>query len=142
MHITLTEPEAFSALITQHTGQEPTSPITGIATDSRECDSGDLYVALKGEKADGHQFIPQAQENGAVASLVEHEILASNGMDFFVVEDVLEAMGSLACAWRRQFDIPVIGITGSNGKTTTKELLIKNMCMPQPGIIIHPLDCH
>jgi len=123
VRITLPEPEAFSTLITQHTGQEPTYPITGIATDSRECDTGDLYVALKGEKTDGHQFIPQALENGVVASLVEHEILVSNGMDFFVVKDVLETMGSLACAWRRQFDIPVIGITGSNGKTTTKELL-------------------
>ncbi len=123
MRITLSEPENFSALITQLIGKEPTSPITGIATDSRECITGDLYVALKGEQVDGHQFIQQAKDNGAVASIVDHEASDSNRMDFFVVEDVLKIMGDLAREWRRQYDIPVIGITGSNGKTTTKELL-------------------
>jgi len=123
VRITLTEPEAFSTLLTQLTGQEPTSPITGIATDSRECITGDLYIALKGEKADGHQFIEQAEKNGAVASLVEYTESVSNEMDYFIVDDVLETMGSLAHAWRKQFNIPVIGITGSNGKTSTKELL-------------------
>ena len=123
MRITLPEAEAFSTLMTQYTGQEPTSPITGIATDSRECVTGDLYIALKGEKVDGHQFIQQAKNNGAMASIVENAISVSNGMDFFVVEDVLKTMGDLARHWRRQFNIPVIGITGSNGKTTTKELL-------------------
>ncbi len=123
MRITLPEPEAFSTLITQYTGKEPTAPITGIATDSRECITGDLYIALKGEHADGHQFIQQAIEKGAVAGLVEHEFTVPQAVDFFIVEDVLESLGRLARDWRRQYDIPVIGITGSNGKTTTKELL-------------------
>lgn len=123
MRITLTEPEDFSSLITQLIGKEPTSPITGITTDSRECATGDLYIALKGEQVDGHQFIQQARDNGAVASIVDHETSVSNGMDFFEVDDVLKTMGDLAREWRRQYDIPVIGITGSNGKTTTKELL-------------------
>ena len=123
MRITLSEPEDFSSLITQLIGKEPTSPITGITTDSRECATGDLYVALKGEQVDGHQFIQQARDNGAVASIVDHETSVSNGMDFFEVDDVLKTMGNLAREWRRQFDIPIIGITGSNGKTSTKELL-------------------
>nr|AIF20826.1 UDP-N-acetylmuramoyl-tripeptide--D-alanyl-D-alanine ligase (murF) [uncultured marine group II/III euryarchaeote KM3_94_C01] len=123
MRITLPEAEAFCTLITQHTGQEPTSPITGIATDSRECVSGDLYIALKGDKVDGHQFIQQAKNNGAAASLIDQDITDINGMYTIHVDDVLAALGNLARDWRKQFDVPVIGITGSNGKTTTKELL-------------------
>lgn len=123
MRITLTDPEAFSALISLLTGQESTSPITGITTDSRECMTGDLYIALKGEKADGHQFVKQAEKNGAVASLVENAESVSKEMAFIIVDDVLITLGRLARAWRQQFDIPVIGITGSNGKTSTKELL-------------------
>jgi len=123
VRITLTDPEAFSALISLLTGQESTSPITGITTDSRECMTGDLYIALKGEKADGHQFVKQAEKNGAVASLVENAESVSKEMAFIIVDDVLITLGRLARAWRQQFDIPVIGITGSNGKTSTKELL-------------------
>lgn len=123
MRITLPEPEAFSTILFEFTGRDPSSPITGISTDSRECVTGDLYFALQGEKVDGHQFVQQAKDNGAVASIVEKEIPITKGMDVFVVGDALQAMGDLARNWRQQFTIPIIGITGSNGKTTTKELL-------------------
>lgn len=123
MRITLPDPEAFSALLTTLTGQTPSSPITGISTDSRECLTGNLYIALKGEHADGHQFIQQAMENGAVAVLCQDKVEINNAMDFFIVDDPLSFIGRMARKWRQKFDIPVIGITGSNGKTSTKELL-------------------
>ncbi len=123
MRIALPEAEAFSTLVTTITGKEPRSPITGISTDSRECITGDLYVALKGEQVDGHEFIKQAVDNGAVAVICEKGTDDSIEIDYFFADDPLEFMGTIARGWRRQFDIPVIGVTGSNGKTSTKELL-------------------
>lgn len=123
MRIALPEAEAFSTLLTTITGKEPRSPITGISTDSRECITGDLYVALKGEQVDGHEFIKQAVDNGAVAVICENGTDDSIEIDYFFADDPLEFMGTIAREWRRQFDIPVIGVTGSNGKTSTKELL-------------------
>jgi len=123
VRIALPETEAFSTILTTITGKEPRAPITGISTDSRECITGDLYLALKGDQADGHEFIQQAHDNGAVAAICEQDIIVSKDMDNFIVKDSLQFLGEIAREWRRQFHIPVIGITGSNGKTSTKELL-------------------
>ncbi len=123
MRIQIAEPEAFTTLLIKQFGKSPASPITGISTDSRECQVGDLYIALKGERSDGHQFIQQAMENGAVACLADREVPVKNRTDLFVVESPLRTLGSLAKSYRKLFQIPVIGITGSNGKTSTKELL-------------------
>ena len=96
--------------------------IKGIATDSREIQSGDLYIAIKGEKVDGHSFLNQVFENGALAALVSdiNDQVHGNQIQ---VRDTIESIGKIATEWRRQFNIPIIGITGSNGKTSTKELL-------------------
>ena len=93
-----------------------------ICTDSRLVQPGDLFFALKGDRFDGNQFAGLALEKGASLAVVDDPAIAS-GNRYFLVEDVLTALQELGRYHRRQFQIPVIGITGSNGKTTTKELV-------------------
>jgi UDP-N-acetylmuramoyl-tripeptide--D-alanyl-D-alanine ligase len=97
--------------------------VRGLATDSRRAQPGELFVALGGEQFDGRQFIPAAAQAGAVAAIAAAPVTAPAGMALVVVDDSLAALGAIGRAHRRRFDIPVIGITGSNGKTTTKDLL-------------------
>ena len=104
------------------------APMTGkdcsfrnIAIDSRSLGRGDLYVALRGENFDGHEFISHAIEQGAVATVVEKK--AECPVPSIVVPDTRLALGRLASNWRSTFDGPLIGLTGSNGKTTVKEML-------------------
>lgn len=92
-----------------------------VSTDSRTLPAGALFVALRGPNFDGHTFVTAARERGAAGLLVDHELPVD--LPQVVVEDVLEALTRYAAAWRRQFDLPLVGITGSNGKTTTKEIL-------------------
>lgn len=94
---------------------------TGITTDSRQLRPGMLFAALPGERVDGHDFIAQAEEAGAIAVLVERPV--SSRVPQLRVSSVLHALGELAEAWRAQLDVRVVALTGSNGKTTTKELL-------------------
>lgn len=93
----------------------------GVSTDSRSLPSGALFVALRGPNFDGHEFVAAAIERGAAGALVEREVTLP--LPQVVVNDSLKALSQLAHARRRQFDIPVVGITGSNGKTTTKEMI-------------------
>jgi UDP-N-acetylmuramoyl-tripeptide--D-alanyl-D-alanine ligase len=94
---------------------------SGVSIDGRSIKPGDLYVAIKGERFDGHDFIQQASQAGAVGNLVEQtEITNSPSVS---VEQTRLALGMLGKYWRQRFDIPVIAITGSNGKTTVKELI-------------------
>ena len=93
----------------------------GVTTDSRMCGEGMIFFALKGENFDGNKYAQDAIDSGCVASVVDTpELKDIEGL--FYVEDVLTALQSLAREYRRTFDIPVLGLTGSNGKTTTKEL--------------------
>ena len=102
---------------------------TRVVTDTRGLQPGDLFVALKGEHFDGHRFLHQAAAAGAVGAIVSGEFLQeSRGaalprMGLLPVADTLVALQTLASSWRRDFSLPVVGITGSNGKTTTKQLL-------------------
>ncbi|MDD4929667.1 MAG: UDP-N-acetylmuramoyl-tripeptide--D-alanyl-D-alanine ligase [Gallionella sp.] len=99
---------------------------TGVSTDTRKLAQGDLYVALRGEHFDGADFISQAEQSGAVAALVNQDSgfrIQDAGFPIILVEDTRLALGQLAAYWRRQFDIPLVAITGSNGKTTVKEML-------------------
>ena len=95
---------------------------TGVATDSRSLCTGDLFVALSGTRFDGHNYIEQAKARGAVAAMVSK---AMPNIDFplLLVEDCYLGLGRLARAWRAQFSVQVVAITGSNGKTTVKEML-------------------
>jgi UDP-N-acetylmuramoyl-tripeptide--D-alanyl-D-alanine ligase len=94
---------------------------TGITTDSRQVNPGMLFAALPGEHFDGHDYIQQAEERGAVAVLVCREV--ETDLPKLQVEDVLAALGILAGYWRNQCPAKVVGITGSNGKTTVKEMV-------------------
>ncbi len=102
---------------------------TAVSSDSRKLAPGDLFVALRGEKFDGYEFVPQAAQAGAAASLVNadsykaHPSVLGPQPSILVVADTRLALGQLAAYWRRQFDIPLVAITGSNGKTTVKEML-------------------
>lgn len=92
----------------------------GVGTDSRAIKKGQLFVALKGEHFDGHEYTAQSLEQGASSALVSN---ASNIGPAVVVKDTRLALGELAAYWRHKFVMPVIAITGSNGKTTVKEML-------------------
>ena len=97
-----------------------------ITTDSRDCPEGSIFLALKGEKFDGNQYALQALEKGCAYAIVSEEFPSSReGQEdrLIVVNDTLQTFKDLAREHRRQFDIPVVGITGTNGKTTTKELI-------------------
>ena len=101
------------------------SAITGVSIDTRTLQAGDLFFALKGENSDGHEFIGRALKAGAGAVIVSDESAVPPGLDKPVVkvQDVLWSLGDLAGYYRSKFDVRVIGITGSVGKTTTKEML-------------------
>jgi len=94
---------------------------SGITSDSRQITAGMLFAALPGETSDGHDFVQQAQERGAVAVLVSRAVETS--LPRLEVPDVLAALGTLAGHWRMQCPVKVVGITGSNGKTTVKEMV-------------------
>lgn len=94
---------------------------TSVSTDSRALQPGALFVALKGPNFDGHDYVEAAAERGAVATLVERPLPSL--LPQVVVPDALAALATFAHEWRRRFHIPLIGVTGSNGKTTTKEML-------------------
>ncbi len=99
---------------------------SGITTDSRKIKDGAIFFALKGDKFDGNDFALDALKAGARYAVVDRFLLegtAYRGRKCIVVENSLEMLQKLAAYHRRQFDIPVIGITGTNGKTTTKELV-------------------
>ena len=96
---------------------------TSITTDTRILQPGEIFVALEGENFDGHNFAVQAIEKGAVALVVSRELNLSQNIPQFIVADTLVAYQQIARWWRDRFSIPIIGITGSVGKTTTKELI-------------------
>ena len=111
--------------------------VTGsVVTDSREAQAGSLYVARRGESADGHAFVAGAVERGAVAVIVEHEV--DEAVAQIVVEDSTEALGALARAHvealRSTGALDVIAMTGSVGKTTTKDLLFQIMSADGPTV--------
>ena len=99
------------------------SSITGISTDSRTTRPGDLFIPLIGENFDGHEYIEAAFKNGAVASLTQNESFYFPGKTMIVVNNTLTALQNLAAFYRNSFDIPFVGITGSVGKTSTKEMV-------------------
>jgi UDP-N-acetylmuramoyl-tripeptide--D-alanyl-D-alanine ligase len=112
--------------------------VSGVSTDSRTAKEGQLFVPLKGDRFDGHDFIRTAQERGVTSFLIAADRLkdapAMENIQNVVVKDTLKALGDLAAFYRRKFNIPVAGITGSNGKTTTKEMLATILGQTGPGL--------
>ena len=93
-----------------------------VVTDSRALEAGDLFVALKGERFDGHEFVAAALAQGASAAIVSTDRAEAMQGDLIAVADPLAALGRLAAFWRAKFDIPLAVVVGSNGKTTVKEM--------------------
>lgn len=94
----------------------------GITTDTRSIQPGEIFLALRGEKFDGHDFVRSAIEQGAIAAIVDDQFEAGD-LPVLIVSDTLQAYQAIAHWWRTRFKIPIIAITGSVGKTTTKELI-------------------
>jgi UDP-N-acetylmuramoyl-tripeptide--D-alanyl-D-alanine ligase len=94
----------------------------GVSTDSRTVSAGQLFVALRGEKFDGHDFLGEMAAKG-VAAVVAEQLPPGFTLPAIVVPNTLVALGQIANWWRAKYDIPVIGVTGSNGKTTVKEMI-------------------
>jgi len=110
--------------------------INRVHTDSRSLEPGDLFVALRGDRFDAGQFIDQAKDLGAVAVMCDATGLAkaqAAGLAAVVVADTRLALGQLAAGWRAQFDLPLIAVTGSNGKTTVTQMLASILKIAQPN---------
>ena len=97
--------------------------VDGVSTDTRAISPGQLFIALAGDNFDAHDFLAQATAAGATALMVADESRLPSGVSAVVVDDTRLALGRLAAAWRARFALPVIAVTGSNGKTTTKEMI-------------------
>ncbi len=93
-----------------------------VHTDTRSLEDGDLFVALKGEKFDANDLLPDAKKSGAAAAIA-HQGLAHAGLSGIEVSDSKFALGALSAAWREQFALPLIAVTGSNGKTTVTQMV-------------------
>lgn len=98
------------------------TPLQRVCTDTRQLQAGDLFVALKGERMDANDFLPQARAAGAVAA-VAHRGLEAAGLAGIEVADSTLALGDIAAGWRAQFGLPLVAITGSNGKTTVTQMV-------------------
>ena len=108
-----------------HADKESAQAITisRIGSDSRQIESGELFIALAGERFDAHDFLDDVIKAGASAALISQKEKCPTGLAAVCVQDVKQGLGELAKAWRAQFSIPVALVTGSNGKTTVKEMI-------------------
>jgi UDP-N-acetylmuramoyl-tripeptide--D-alanyl-D-alanine ligase len=111
--------------------------IRRVHTDTRSIEAGDLFVALKGDNFDGNLFLAEAKAKGAVAAISGSSLaLAQSGLCGLVVNDTLEALATLAGAWRAQFSLPLIAVAGSNGKTTVTQMIAAILQAHAPGAML------
>jgi len=120
---------AADVLQTQYRGRDIV--FTGVGTDTRSLTKGDLFFALRGPNYDGHLYLAEALGAGAVGAVVARAI--DTALPILQVEDTRVALGSLASFWRQQFDFPVIAVTGSNGKTTVKDMIASILSQSMTG---------
>ncbi|GFE57531.1 UDP-N-acetylmuramoyl-tripeptide--D-alanyl-D-alanine ligase [Geobacter sp. AOG1] len=112
--------------------------VFGVSTDSRTVKAGELFIPLRGERFDGHDYMDAAVERGCSVLLADTTWLAEHplpaGVCCIAVADTLRALGDLAAFYRRRFSVPLVGVTGSNGKTTTKEMLAAILSLTGEGL--------
>ncbi len=130
MNLTLKEILRIKKLNAEFFGDETilSLPISGISINSREIENGKIFIAIRGERLDAHQFISDAFKRGALACVVARNWFTVQNKDslrgnFIVVQDTLFTLQEISHYYRKKFDIPFLAITGSNGKTTTKEMI-------------------
>ena len=123
MRIDIKYPERFTAIFETVTGNKLHHPVLGITTDSREVQENDLYIALIGERVDGHSFLGNVENSGATAALVS-QINESLGLQQIVCDNPLIMIGKIANAWRKQFDsvtkCALSSVSGGASITTTE----------------------
>lgn len=112
---------------------EGSRAVTRVHTDSRTLAAGDLFVALRGERFDAHDFLPQVQAQGGIAAVAEPGRLAPLGLEGLQVPDTLAALGAIAAGWRARFALPLVAVTGSNGKTTVTQMVASILRAAAPG---------
>jgi UDP-N-acetylmuramoyl-tripeptide--D-alanyl-D-alanine ligase len=121
----MTVTEAARALGARAVGTDVT--FDSVSTDSRSIRKGDLFIAIRGERFDGHRFVADAARAGAVAAMVDEDSAPGRetaaDLSLIVVKDSRRALGTLGAYWRRKFSMPLVALTGSSGKTTVKEML-------------------
>jgi UDP-N-acetylmuramoyl-tripeptide--D-alanyl-D-alanine ligase len=117
IHMTLAQTASILGL----NGSAPQIEWHGISLDSRTITPGNLFIAVPGARVDGHDFIEEAYQKGAAAALVLRSI--TSDLPQLIVDDIPAALGKIAAHWRNQFNIPFVAVTGSNGKTTLKNMI-------------------
>ena len=120
MRVNITEIDLFISYLSDSLNADNLSLVEGITTDSRDIQKNDLFLAIKGENFDGSDFIDEALSNGAIYVITESVHDSDN---VFTVDNVIEFIGEICSKWMADFDGKTIAITGSNGKTTTKDLI-------------------
>jgi UDP-N-acetylmuramoyl-tripeptide--D-alanyl-D-alanine ligase len=113
--------EAAAAMGARTAGEE--RRFEGVSTDTRSIAKGELFVAIRGERFDGHEFLDVAKQSGAAAALIDERYKGEAPLPVLVADDTRRGLGRLGRHWRLRFAPALIAITGSNGKTTTKEML-------------------
>ena len=122
VHEALTMEDVIAASGGRRLSTAHADTLTGVSIDSRTLEPGQLFVAIVGPRFDGHDFLAQATQRGAAATLVHRDVALPPGVDVVRVADTTEALGALAAHRRLAAQVPVVAITGSTGKTTTKEM--------------------
>ena len=121
------QPVSISEIVTAINGRllqgDPETRVSGIAIDSRGAGPGQLFFALPGSKSDGHLYVGDALSRGAVAAVVSRQVQVDAGRPLIMVADTMQALQDLAGYYRGLFPVPVVAVTGSTGKTTTKDLI-------------------
>ena len=114
-----------------------TETVQRVHTDTRTIEPGDLFVALKGERFDANDFLAEAKAKGAVAAVCHSATqLAQSGLPGLVVDDTHRALGQLASGWRSQFNLPLVAVTGSNGKTTVTQMIAAILRVHAPDAML------